>query len=93
MDAVRLVPPPGLVAAAAALPRPAPAGGPAARLTALLAAGAAGAYAWALDGPAACRRVWGEQAELGLTLLEARLEDPGPDSARFTLGSQVSGVA
>ena len=88
-----LVPPPGLVAAAAALPRPAPAGGPAARLTALLAAGAAGAYAWVLDGPAAGRRVWGEQAELGLTLLEARLEDPGPDSARFTLGSQVSAVA
>jgi hypothetical protein len=73
-DAIWLVPPPGLVAAAVRLPRPAPAGDPAGRLAALLAAGAAGAYAWALDGPEAGRRVWGEQAQLGLALVEARLD-------------------
>ena len=72
--------------------RPAPAGDPADRLAALLAAGAAGAFAWALDGPEAGRRVWGEQARLGLALLEARL-DPGADTDRFPLGSQVSAVA
>ena len=88
-----LVPPPGLVAAAAALPRPAAAGDPAGRWAAVLAGGAAGAYAWALDGPEAGRRVWGEQAELGLAVLEQRLEDPGADSDRFALGSQVSTVA
>ena len=93
MEAIRLVPPPGLVAAAAALPRPAAAGDPAARLTAVLAAGAAGAYAWALDGPEAGRRVWGEQARLALTVLDARLERPGDDTDRFPLGSQVSAVA
>ena len=80
MEAIRLVPPPGLVAAAAALPRPAAAGDPAARLTAVLAARAAGAYAWALDGPEAGRRVWGEQARLALTVLDARLERPGDDT-------------
>jgi hypothetical protein len=88
-----LVPPPGLVAAAAALPRPAAAGDPAGRWAAVLAGGAAGAYAWVLDGPEAGRRVWGEQAELGLAVLEQRLEDPGADSDRFALGSQVSAVA
>ncbi|HEY7607015.1 MAG TPA: hypothetical protein VID07_09610 [Actinomycetes bacterium] len=93
MDAIRLVPPPGLVDAATALPRPARTGGPAARLAAVLAAGAAGAYTWALEGPEAGHRVWGELAALGLTLLEARFQDPGPDSARFTLGSQVSTLA
>jgi hypothetical protein len=93
VDAIWLVPPPGLVAAAAALPRPGPARSPGGRLTAILAAGAAGAYAWALDGPEAGRRVWGEQAQLGLTGLEARLPDPGPDTDRFTLASQVSAVA
>jgi hypothetical protein len=93
VDAIRLVPPHGLVTAAAALPRPAPARSPAGRLTAVLAAGAAGAYAWALDGPEAGRRVWGEQARLGLTGLQARLGDPGPDIDRFTLASQVSTVA
>ena len=93
MDTIRLVPPPGLVDAATALPRPAPTGGPAARLAAVLAAGAAGAYTWALEGPEAGRRVWGELAALGLTLLEARFQDPGPDTARFTLGSQVSTLA
>jgi hypothetical protein len=91
-NAIRLVPPPGLVAAAA-LPRPAPTGDPAGRLAGLLAAGAAGAYAWALDGPEAGRRVWGEQAELGLAVLEARLDHPGADTERFPLGSQVSAVA
>ena len=93
MEAIRLVPPPGLVAAAAALPRPAAAGDPAARLTAVLAAAAAGAYAWALDGPEAGRRVWGEQARLALTVLDARLERPGEGTDRFPLGSQVSAVA
>jgi hypothetical protein len=93
VDAIRLVPPPGLVDAAAALPRPARTGDPPARLAAVVAAGAAGAYTWALDGPEAGRRVWGELAALGLRLLPARLEDPGPDSARFTLGSQVSTLA
>jgi hypothetical protein len=93
VDAISLVPPPGLVAAATALPRPRPAGSPADRLTAVLAAGAAGAYAWALDGPEAGRRVWGEQARLGLAELEARLQDPGPDTDRFPLASQVSAVA
>jgi hypothetical protein len=93
VDAIRLVPPPGLVAAAAALPRPERAGSPAGRLTAVLAAGAAAAYAWALDGPEAGRSVWGEQARLGLAGLEARLEDPGPDTDRFTLASQVSALA
>src|SRR4030095_4850992 len=93
MDALRLVPPQGLVVAAAALPRPAPAGGPAGRLAALFTAGAAGAYTWALDGPQAGRRVWGEQAELGLVLVEARLERPGADTERFPFGSQVSAVA
>lgn len=93
MDAIRLAPPPGLVAAAAALPRPAAGGDPAARLAALLAAGAAGAYAWAIDGPEAARRVWGEQAGLGLAVLDARLERPGPETERFRLGSQVSAVA
>jgi hypothetical protein len=93
VDAIRLVPPHDLVTAAAALPRPAPARSPAGRLTAVLAAGAAGAYAWALDGPEAGRRVWGEQARLGLTGLQARLGDPGPDIDRFTLASQVSTVA
>jgi hypothetical protein len=93
VDAIRLVPPHGLVTAAAALPQPAPARSPAGRLTAVLAAGAAGAYAWALDGPEAGRRVWGEQARLGLTGLQARLGDPGPDIDRFTLASQVSTVA
>ena len=93
MDAIRLAPPPGLAAAAAALPRPARTGDPPARLTAVVAAGAAGSHAWALEGPEAGRRVWGELAALGLRLLEARLEDPGPDTARFTLGSQVSAMA
>jgi len=93
VDTIRLVPPPGLVAAATALPRPAPAGGPAARLTALVAAGAAGAYAWALDGPGAAGRIWDEQARLGLVALERRLEDPGADTDRFALASQVSAVA
>jgi hypothetical protein len=93
VDTILLEPPPGLVAAAAALPRPAQAGDPALRLAALLAAGAAGTYAWALDGPAAGRRVWGEQAALGLAVLEARLEHPGADSDRFALASQVSHLA
>jgi len=93
VDAIRLVPPPGLVAAAAALPRPAAVGDPAGRLAAVLAAGAAGAYAWALEGPETGGRLWAEQAELGLAVLEARLEHPGVDTARFTLGSQVSTVA
>jgi hypothetical protein len=88
-----LAPPPGLVAAAAALPRPEPGGSPAGRRTGILAAGAAGAYAWALDGPEAGRRVWGEQAQLGLGALEVRLEHPGADNDRFTLASQVSAVA
>jgi hypothetical protein len=43
----------------------------------------AGAYAWALDGPDAARRVWREQARLGLALLERRLERPGADGDRF----------
>jgi hypothetical protein len=93
VEAIWLVPPPGLVAAAAALPRPGPAASPAGRLTAAITAGAAGAYAWALDGPEAGRRVWAEQAQLGLAGLEARLEDPGADTVRFGLGSQVSAVA
>jgi hypothetical protein len=93
VDTIRLVPPPGLVDAATALPRPEPAGQPPARLAALVAAGAAGAYTWALDGPEAGRRVWGELAALGLTVVEGRLQDPGPDTARFTLGSQVSTLA
>jgi hypothetical protein len=93
VDAIWLVPPPGLVAAAAALPRPVSAGGSAARLAELLAAGAAGAYAWALDGPAAGRRAWGEQAALGLAMLGARLEHSGADSDRFDLASQVSTLA
>ena len=59
----------------------------------MLAAGAAGAYAWAIDGPEAGRRIWGEQAGLGLAVLNARLERPGPDIERFPLGSQVSAVA
>jgi hypothetical protein len=92
MDAIRLVPPQGLVVAAAALPRPAPAGGPAGRLAALFTAGAAGAYNWALDGPEAGRRVWGEQARLGLAVLDDRLERPGESTDRFPLGSQVSAV-
>jgi hypothetical protein len=92
VDAIRLVPPRGLAAAAAALPRPARTGDPPARLTAVVAAGPAGAYTWALEGPEAGRRVWGELAALGLALLEARLVDPGPDTARFTLGSQVSAL-
>jgi hypothetical protein len=95
VEAIWLVPPPGLVAAAAALPRPAAtgAGDPVRRLRAVLAAGAAGAFAWALDGPEAGRRLWGEQATLGLAALEARLEDPGADTDRFGLGSQVSTLA
>jgi hypothetical protein len=93
VDPIWLVPPPGLVAAVAALPRPGPAGDPAGRLTAVLAAGAAGAYAWALDGPEAGRSLWGEQARLGLSGLEARLEGPGADTDRFALASQVSAVA
>jgi hypothetical protein len=93
VDPIWLVPPPGLVAAVAALPRPGPAGDPAGRLTAVLAAGAAGAYAWALDGPEAGRSLWGEQARLGLSGLEARLGDPGADTDRFALASQVSAVA
>jgi hypothetical protein len=93
VDAIWLAPPPGLVAAAAALPRPGPVGSPAGRLTAVLAAGAAGAYAWALDGPEAGRRVWGEQAQLGLAAVEVRLEHPGADTDRFLLASQVSAVA
>jgi hypothetical protein len=93
VDAIRLVPPPGLAAAAAALPRPARTGDPPARLTSVVAAGAAGSHTWALEGPEAGRRVWGELAALGLRLLEARLEDPDPDTARFTLGSQVSTLA
>jgi hypothetical protein len=92
MDPLRLVPPPGLVAAAAALPRPGTAGRPG-RLAEVLAAGAAGAYAWALDGPEAGRRVWGEQAALGMAALAGRLDDPGPDTDRFSLGSQASAVA
>jgi hypothetical protein len=93
VDAIWLVPPPGLAAAAAALPRPARSGDPPARLTAVVAAGAAGAYAWALEGPEAGRRVWGELAALAQPVLQARLGDPGPDTARFTLGSQASTLA
>lgn len=77
MDPIWLVPSPDLVDAATALPRPPPAGDPAGRLAAILAASAAGAYAWALDGPEAGRRIWAEQAQLGLEVLEARLERPG----------------
>jgi hypothetical protein len=93
VDAIRLVPPPGLIGAARALPRPGLAATPAARLTALVAAGPAAAYAWALDGPGAGRRAWGELAGAGLAALEARLEGPGPDTDRFSLGSQVSTLA
>ena len=93
MDPIWLVPPPGLVAAARARPRPVSAGSPAGRLAAVLAGSAAGAYAWALDGPQTARRIWAEQARLGLAVLEARLEYPGADSDRFALGSQVSTVA
>jgi hypothetical protein len=93
VDPIWLAPPPGLVAAAQALPRPAPAGDPAGRLAAVVAAGAAGAYAWALEGHQAGRRIWGEQAQLGLAVLEARLEHPGADPDRFVLGSQVSIIA
>jgi hypothetical protein len=93
VEAIWLVPPPGLVAAAAALPRSPAAGDPPGRLRAVLTAGAAGAYAWALDGPEAGRRLWAEQAALGLAVLEARLQDPGPDTDRFALGSQVSTLA
>jgi hypothetical protein len=93
VDAIRLVPPPGLIGAARALPRPGRAANPAARLTALVAAGPAAAYAWALEGPGAGRRAWGELAGAGLAALEARLEGPGPDSDRFRLGSQVSTLA
>jgi hypothetical protein len=92
MDPIWLVPPPGL-ADVAADPRPAEAGEAAGQLAAVVAAGAAGAYAWALDGPDAARRVWREQARLGLALLERRLERPGADGDRFSLGSQVSTVA
>ena len=93
MDANRVVPPSGRLSAAAARPRPAAAGDPAARLTDVVAAGATGAFAWALDGPEAGRRVWGEQARLALAALDARLERPGDDTDRFPLGSQVSTVA
>jgi hypothetical protein len=93
VDPIWLVPPPGLLTAATALPRPAPTGDPAGRLAGILATGAAGAYAWALDGPETGRRIWGEQARLGLAVLEAWLEHPGADTDRFTLGSQVSAVA
>ena len=93
LDPIWLQPPPGLVAAAAALPRPAPAGDPAARLAALLAGGAAGAYAWALDGPSAGRRVWGEQAVLGLALPKPGWSTLAPTGTGFTLASQVSNLA
>jgi hypothetical protein len=93
MDPIWLVPPPGLAAAAEAAARQELAGDPVGRLAALVAAGAAGAYAWALDGDEAGRRVWDAQARLGLSLLDSRLERPGEDTDRFTLGSQVSAVA
>ena len=93
MEPIWLVPPPGLPAAAAAAQRPVEAGEPARRLAAIEAAGDAGAYAWALDGPDAARRAWREQARLGLAVLERRLERPGADTDRFTLGRQVSTVA
>ena len=51
MDPIWLTPPPGLPVAAAAVARPAEAGEPPGGLAAILAAGGAGAYAWALDGP------------------------------------------
>jgi hypothetical protein len=93
VDPIWLVPPPDLPAAAAAAARPVEAGDPPRRLAAIVAAGGAGAYAWALDGPDAARRVWREQARLGLATLERRLERPGADTDRFPLGSQVSTVA
>jgi hypothetical protein len=93
VDTIRLAPPPGLIDAARALPRPGRAATPAARLAALVTAGPAAAYAWALDGPGAGRHVWGELAAAGLAALERRLEDPGPDIDRFRLGSQVSTLA
>jgi hypothetical protein len=92
VDPIWLVPPPGLAAAAAA-PRLAGADDPAGRLAVIVAAGAAGAYAWARDGADAGRRVWREQARLGLAVLEARLERPGADPDRFALASQVSTLA
>ena len=93
MDPIWLTPPPGLPAAASAVARPAEAGEPPGGLAAIVAAGGAGTYAWALDGPDAARRAWREQARLGLAVLERRLERPGADTDRFALGSQVSTVA
>jgi hypothetical protein len=93
VDPIWLVPPPGLVAAAMVPPHPAAVDDPAGRLATILATGTAGAYAWALDGPEAGRRIWGEQAQLGLAVLEARMEHPGADIDRFSLGSQVSTLA
>jgi hypothetical protein len=93
VEPIWLVPPPGLLDAAAAADRPVEAGEPAGRLAAIVGAGDAGAYAWALDGPDAARRVWREQARLGLAVLERRLERPGADTDRFTLGRQVSTLA
>jgi hypothetical protein len=93
VDPVWLVPPPGLPAAAAAVARPVEAGEAPGGLAAIVAAGDAGAYAWAMDGPDAARRAWREQARRGLAVLERRLERPGADTDRFALGSQVSTVA
>jgi hypothetical protein len=97
MDAIRLLPPPDLAAAAAALDRrlagAAAERDPAGRFRALAEAGGLGAIVWALEGPERARRVWAEHARLGLAALEARLglTDDGAD--RFELAALVSALA
>ena len=93
MDPIWLVPPPDVSAAAETLADPVSATDPVSRVAQIVAAGATGAYAWAIEGAEAGVRIWADQVRAGLRVLNACLDQPGPDTHRFPLASQVSALA
>jgi hypothetical protein len=99
MEPIWLFPPPDLGEAAPAYEQAAaralgPDGrDPVAWFESLVAAGPAGAVAWAVAGPERAREVWGEQARLGMAAVDARLGHHHAVADRFTLGAGVSSLA
>jgi hypothetical protein len=90
VDPIWLVPPPDVAVAPHPVDAVAASGDPTRRLTGLLEGGADAARTWALEGPAAARRVWHEHLRRGFVVLDERLERQGGDSDRFALAAQVS---
>ena len=66
MDPIWLVPPPDVSAAAETLADPVSATDPVSRVAQIVAAGATGAYAWAIEGAEAGVRIWADQVRAGL---------------------------